>query len=192
MEPQLPDWAHAPVNRYLDLLERWNRIHALTALDPDRRFEELVLDSAALLPFLAPLAPGCRVIDFGTGMGIPAVPLAILRPDLELVALDASRKKIAFVRQAALELGLANLRPLAARAEELAPQEADAGVAKAVGSLELLAGWWRRHGRPGAPFLALKGGGEAEAFPAGCSVQTHPYRLPSRGERAVLELRFSG
>lgn len=192
MEPLLPNWALAPVARYLELLDRWNRTHALTALDPDQRLEELVLDSAALLPFLAPLAPGSRVVDFGTGMGVPAVPLAILRPDLELVALDKSRKKIAFVRQAALELGLANLRPLAGRAEEVAPLEAHAGVAKAVGAMDLLAGWWRRHGRPEAPFLALKGSGEPAGAPAGCSVKTHPYRLPSRGERAVLELRISG
>jgi 16S rRNA (guanine527-N7)-methyltransferase len=192
MEPLLPNWAHAPVARYLDLLDRWNRTHALTALEPDQRFEELILDSAVLLPFLANLAPGSRVVDFGTGMGIPAVPLAIVRPDLELVALDKSHKKIAFVRQAALELGLANLRPMAGRAEDLAPLEAHAGVAKAVGTLDLLAGWWRRHGRPGGPFLALKGPGEPAVAPAGCSVQTHPYRLPDRGERVVLELKITG
>lgn len=192
METTLPNWAQAPIARYLDLLDRWNRTHALTALEPDQRFEELILDSAALLPFLAPLAAGARVVDFGTGMGIPAVPLAILRPDLELVALDKSHKKIAFVRQAALELGLANLKPLAGRAEDLAPLGAHAGVAKAVGSLELLAGWWRRHARPSAPFLALKSTGADGLAPAGWAVQSHPYRLPSRGERVVLELTLNG
>lgn len=187
MEPTLPDWIKEPALRYLDLLDRWNRIHALTSLEKDARFEELVLDSATLIPFLDPLPAGAAVADFGTGMGIPAVVLALARPDLRIHALDGAGKKIAFVHQAALELGLPNLRPQACRVEALPPLGAALGVAKAVGSLELLAAWWRRHGAPGAPFLALKAA--PEPAPAGFSVQTHPYRLPSRGERAVLELR---
>jgi 16S rRNA (guanine527-N7)-methyltransferase len=191
MEPVLPDCILAPLARYLELLDRWNRTHALTALPREARFEELLLDSAALLPFLEPLEPGSRVVDFGTGMGIPAVPIALARPDLEVTALDSSRKKIAFVRQVALELGIPNLAPVAGRAEAVPPLRARAGVAKAVGTLELLAGWWRRHGLPGAPFWALKGPGEAPGAMAGVRIQIHPYRLPSRGERAVLELRIS-
>jgi 16S rRNA (guanine527-N7)-methyltransferase len=184
----LPEWTLEPIARYLQLLDRWGATHALTSLEPEERFEELILDSAALLPHLAGLAPGSRVVDFGTGMGIPALPIALARPDLEVLALDKAGKKIAFVRQAALELGLTNLKPLAGRAEALAPLEAHAGVAKAVGSLDLLCGWWRRHGRPGAPFLALKGAGEACAAPEGFRIAAHPYRLPNRGDRWVLEL----
>jgi 16S rRNA (guanine527-N7)-methyltransferase len=188
MTPTLPEWTLEPIARYLELLDRWSGTHALTALDREDRFEELILDSAALLPRLESLGPGSRVVDFGTGMGIPALTIALARPDLEVVALDKSHKKIAFVRQAALELGLANLRPLAGRAEAIPPLDAHAGVAKAVGSLELLTGWWRRHGLPAAPFLALKGGQEAWEVPAGFRVQCFPYRLPSRGERTVLVL----
>jgi 16S rRNA (guanine527-N7)-methyltransferase len=187
MEPSLPDWTLEPVARYLALLDRWSRTHALTALEQGDRQEELILDSAALLPFLAPLPARARVVDFGTGMGIPAVLLALARPDLEIVALDKSGKKISFVRQAAMELGLANLVPLAGRAEAIAPLGAQAGVAKAVGTLDLLGGWWRRHGLPGAPLWALKGPqGPWEA--PGFQVRTHPYRLPTRGERTVVEL----
>jgi 16S rRNA (guanine527-N7)-methyltransferase len=187
MEPHLPDWIKDPAFRYLDLLDRWNRTHALTALEKADRFEELILDGAVLLPFLEPLPAGGIVADFGTGMGIPAVVLALARPDLRVFALDSSRKKIAFVRQAGLELGLANLRPVACRVEDLPPLGADLGVAKAVGTLELLAGWWARHGKPGAPFLALKG--VPEAAPPGVLARTHPYWLPSRGGRVVQELR---
>jgi 16S rRNA (guanine527-N7)-methyltransferase len=187
MEATLPDWIKEPALRYLDLLDRWNRTHALTALDKDERFEELILDSSILLPFLEVLPPGSAVADFGTGMGIPAVVLAMARPDLVVHAVDSSRKKIAFVRQAAMELGLANLRPQACRVEDLAPLGASLGVAKAVGTLDLLAGWWERHGAAGAPFLALKGA--IEVAPRGMRLQTHPYRLPSRGERVVLEMR---
>jgi len=192
MESTLPDWTLEPIARYLDLLDRWSRTHALTSLEKEERMEELILDSAALLPFLLPLPAHSRVVDFGTGMGIPAVLIALARPDLEIVALDKSSKKIAFVRQAALELRIANLLPMAGRAEAIAPLAAHAGVAKAVGTLDLLGGWWRRHGLPGAPFWALKGPQGPWEAPEGSTLAVHPYRLPSRGERNVLELRISG
>jgi 16S rRNA (guanine527-N7)-methyltransferase len=191
MEPSLPQWTLDPIARYLDLLDRWSHTHALTALEKEYRFEELILDSAALLPLLHPLPAGSRVVDFGTGMGIPAVLIALARPDLDLIAVDQSKKKIAFVRQAVLELGIPNLAPVTGQAETLPPLQAHAGVAKAVGTLGLLWGWWRRHGLPGAPLLALKGPQGLLEAPGDAQVRTHPYRLPSRGERVVVELRLS-
>ena len=168
MKPIIPESVQLQAPRFLALLDRWNATHALTALPPAARFEELIQDACALLPLLSGLPPGSRLADFGTGMGIPAAVLAMARPDLEVRAVDKSRKKIAFVRQVALELGLANLHPAAARAEELPPLEAHLGTAKAVGSLQLLTGWWARHGRPGAPLLLLKGEGwESETCPEG-------------------------
>ncbi|BDU78428.1 16S rRNA (guanine(527)-N(7))-methyltransferase RsmG [Mesoterricola sediminis] len=187
MEPTLPSRLAAPVEAYLALLDRWNRTHALTSLEPEARFEELILDSAVLLPFLDRVPKGAAVVDFGTGMGIPAVVLALARPDLTVHAVDKAHKKIAFVRQVALELGLTNLRPSVGRAEALPPLGAALGVAKAVGTLELLLGWWQRHGLSGAPFLALKAG--AEVPPAGWTAVSHPYHLPTRGDRQVVELR---
>lgn len=188
--PALPPHLRPALDAYLALLERWNRVHALTALPPEAREEELLLDSAALLPFLAPLPAGARVLDFGSGMGIPAVLLALARPDLEVLALDASWKKTAFLRQAALELGAVNLRALHGRAEALPPLRGDLGVSKATGSPVLLAGWWARHGTPEAPLLLLKGPEAAgEACPPGWTRILHPYRLPTRGARVLVELR---
>lgn len=193
MVPSIPAPTDPRLDRFLALLDHWNRIHALTALPPEERFEELVLDSAALLPHLASLPAGALVADFGTGMGIPAVVLAILRPELQVVAIDKAGKKMAFVRQVALELGLKNLRPTPGRAEALAPLGAQAGVAKAVGPLPLLAGWWERHRAPGAPFYALKGRDwTQEPVPKGWACTAHPYLLPTRGERLVIEMRLSG
>jgi len=191
MPPLLPEPAATACQRFLDLLDHWNRTHALTSLPLEDRFEELVLDSWVLVPRLADLPPGARILDLGSGMGIPAVVLAIARPDLEVLALDKSRKKMAFVRQVALELQLPGLRPIAARAEDLAPLDAALGVAKAVGSPRLLASWWERHGHPGAPLLALKSQvWEQEPLPgASWILVPHPYALPSRGDRIVLELR---
>lgn len=190
MEPSLPASLSAPLGKYLDLLERWNRTHALTSLSKTERWEELLLDAAALLPFLGPLPAGSRVADLGTGMGCPAVVLALARPDLEVLAVDASAKKLAFVRQAALELPVPNLKAVHGRLEDLPPLEADLGTAKALGSLEQLATWWSRHGKEGAPFLALKGADwAAEVLPPGWSAEPHLYVLPTRGRRVVLTLR---
>lgn len=188
MSLEFPLALSSQVQKYLDLLESWNRIHALTALPPEARFEELFLDSVALQPWLEGLPTGSRVVDFGTGMGVPAIPVALLRPDLEVVALDASSKKVAFVRQAALELRLTNVMPLHARAETLAPLQAHLGMAKAVGSLDLLLGWWTRHRVPGAPFYAFKGEGKEEVPPDGWHLEALPYDLPTRGRRMLLKL----
>lgn len=189
MEPFVPPSIQTQAPRFLALLDRWNATHALTALPPEARFEELIQDACALLPLLSDLPPGFRMADFGTGMGIPAAVIAMARPDLEIQAVDKSRKKIAFVHQVALELGLANLHAICGRAEELPPMEADLGTAKAVGTLQLLTGWWTRHGKSGAPLLLLKGEGWAsETCPEGWNLEVHPYRLPTRGERVLLRL----
>jgi 16S rRNA (guanine527-N7)-methyltransferase len=191
MSSTLPDPAATLCHQFLELLDHWNRTHALTSLPAEARFEELILDSWILVPHLAVLPAGARLLDLGSGMGIPAVVLAIARPDLEVVALDKSKKKMAFVRQATLELKLPNLRTVAARAEELPALAASLGVAKAVGSPRLLTAWWERHGRPGAPLLALKSETWAgEDLPGGDWVlEPHPYALPTRGKRVVLEIR---
>jgi len=190
MEPRLPSELSAPLGRFLVLLDKWNRTHALTALPPGVRREELLLDAASLLPFLAPLAPGSRVVDLGTGMGSPAVVLALARPDLEVLGVDASTKKLAFLKQVAMELPVPNLHAVHGRLEDLPALAADWGTAKALAPVEALVGWWSRHGRPGAPFYALKGADwRTEPIPFAWKVLAHPYILPTRGERVVLELQ---
>jgi len=189
MIPTIPPALEAPLRDWLALLDRWNRTHALTALPPTARCEELVLDAATLLPFLAELPAGSRIVDLGTGMGSPAVVLALARPDLHILGLDASAKKLAFLRQSSLELGIRNLEAVHGRFESTPPIHADLAVAKALAPLEQLAGWWERLGKPGVPLLALKGPGwESETRPAGWRVEATPYNLPTRGRRFVIRL----
>jgi 16S rRNA (guanine527-N7)-methyltransferase len=190
MSPTLPEALAAPLDRFLALLDLWNRTHALTALPPEVRREELLVDAAALLPHLDVAPAGGRVVDLGTGMGVPAVVLALARPDLTVIGVDASAKKIAFLRQVILELSIPNLRAQQGRLESLPSLEADWGTAKALGALDQLMGWWGRHARPGAPFFALKGvDWEREPLPEGWRATAHPYDLPTRGRRVVVELR---
>ena len=127
-------------SRLYDLLMEANRRTNLTAL---RTEEEVVvkhlLDSLILLTL--PLFQGpWRVLDLGTKAGFPGLPLKIVRPELEVTLLDATKKKVAFVAQAVEALGLKGAYPLWGRAEELAhmPEHREAyhrveDVAYAVG-----------------------------------------------------------
>lgn len=98
----------------LALLHKWNRAYNLTAV---RSAEEMVtrhlLDSASVLP----LVRGPRLLDVGSGPGLPGLVLAILEPQLAVTLLDSNGKKVRFQRQAVLELGLENVTPVQARVE---------------------------------------------------------------------------
>jgi 16S rRNA (guanine527-N7)-methyltransferase len=105
-----------------------------------------------------------------------------------VLATDKTAKKLAFVRQVILELKLDNLEALHGRIELLPSLGASLGTAKAVGALPMLLAWWTRHRVAGSPFLALKGPAWEEELPVpGWSIRAHPYRLPTRGERFVVE-----
>ena len=89
---------------YLALLQKWNKTYNLTALrDPAQMVSHHLLDSLTLLPYLAQAQ---SMIDVGSGGGMPAIPAAICRPDLQITMVDANSKKATFLRQAAIELGL--------------------------------------------------------------------------------------
>jgi 16S rRNA (guanine527-N7)-methyltransferase len=107
--------ARAQLLRYLDLLQKWNRVYNLTAIrQPGRLVSHHLLDSLAVLPHLA----GPRVIDVGSGAGLPGIPLAVARPDWDVVLVESNHKKGAFLRQALIELELTNAQVAVARAEE--------------------------------------------------------------------------
>lgn len=183
------------IERFLKLLEEWNGTHALTSLSLSDRYEELILDSLPLLPQLESLPAGSMVVDFGSGMGIPAFVIAWHRPDLKVLALDASQKKIAFIQQVKFETQTDNLTALHGRAELIEPLHADGGIAKAVGSPELLWGWWNRHGKKGATFHALKSvHWQKEPYPnlPQFEWKALEYELPTRGSRIILSFQANG
>jgi len=143
---------------YLDLLERWNRAYNLTAVrDPGDMVTRHLLDSLAVLPWI----PGGRLLDAGTGAGLPGVPLAIARPHLEVTLLDSAGKKIRFLEQVRRELGLRNVAPVQARLETYAPEGLasapfDAIISRAFASLRAFAEA-ARHLAGAARLLAMKG-----------------------------------
>lgn len=122
--------------RFIELLSRWNSAFNLTAVrDPVEMVPRHLLDSLSILPWVAP----GRVLDIGTGAGLPGIPLAICRPDCALTLLDSNGKKIRFVRQAAADLGLEHLEAVHARAESYRPRRKFATItSRAVTSLSEL------------------------------------------------------
>ena len=165
-------------SRYLDLLAKWNRTYNLTAIrERAKMITHHLEDTLAVLPFL-PARPHLRVLDVGTGGGIPGIPLAIARPDWTLVLLDANHKKIAFVTQAAIELDLPNVRAVAARVENfVADAPFDVVFSRAFSALGSFASLASPHVAADGLIAAMKGAlaqEEIDALPAGFSIVATP------------------
>jgi 16S rRNA (guanine527-N7)-methyltransferase len=103
---------------FIDLIQKWNKAYNLTAIKDKQDMVSLhLLDSLTVLPYLQ----GDRIIDIGTGAGLPGIPLAICRPDLNFTLLDSNAKKTRFVQQAVLELKLTNVEIRQSRVEDFHP-----------------------------------------------------------------------
>lgn len=157
---------------YLALLHKWNRAYNLTAVrDPLQMIGLHLLDSLAVLPHVR----GPRVLDVGTGAGLPGIPLAVARPDWALTLLDSNGKKTRFVTQAAIELGLNNLTVVHSRVEEYVSERGfDTVVSRAFASLGEMLEATRHLLAPQGRLLAMKGAyptAELAALPQGVVVE---------------------
>lgn len=118
---------------FVSLIEKWNKAYNLTAIrDRDAMLRLHILDSLAILPFMT----GQKIIDVGTGAGLPGIPLAIFMPYVQFTLLDSNAKKTRFVQQAVLELQLKNVEVVHGRVENLGRNgEYDAVLSRAFASL---------------------------------------------------------
>lgn len=146
--------------RFAALLVRWNAIHNLTAIDsPAAVLSYHLLDSLALLPPIHAIfgEKKCAALDIGSGGGLPGIPVAVARPEWKVTLVDKVQKKVAFLTQARVELGLANVECLHARAEDLKAGPFDLVVSRAFASLEDFVRVSRHLIAPGGWWAAMKG-----------------------------------
>ncbi len=148
--------AQAKLAAYLRLIDKWNKVHNLTAVrEPAQMVVLHLLDSLSVLPHVA----GARtLLDVGSGAGLPGIPLAIARPDLAVTLLDSSHKKAAFLRQAKAELALANVEVACERVERWRPPVSfDVVVSRAFAELADFVAQAGHLVAPGGALLAMKG-----------------------------------
>ena len=172
----LPGGARERLLDYMALLVKWNRTYNLTAIrDPLAMVGHHLLDSLAVLPHL-PLAASGRLADAGSGAGLPGIPLAIARPDWHVALAEASQKKAAFLRQAAIELRLSNVEVHEGRVEAWRPQPLfDVVISRAFAALaDFIAAC--RHLLAPAGALAAMTGAAPVTLPKTCRLI--PLRVP--------------
>jgi len=155
----LPLGAREKLQAYIALLAKWNATYNLTAIrEPERMVTHHVLDALAVLPHLPDTGPALRVLDVGSGGGVPAVPLAIARPQWHVVALDSNHKKGAFLQQAVNEIPLPNAEAVVARVEDYVPSAPfDIVISRAFSDLETFVASSARHLAPQGLLVAMKG-----------------------------------
>jgi 16S rRNA (guanine527-N7)-methyltransferase len=149
----------AAIAAYLALLDKWNRSYNLTAIrEPARMVTHHALDALAVLPHLETQSQAPRVLDVGTGGGIPGMLLAIARPDWQLTLLDANHKKGAFLTQAVIELGLGNVAIAVSRVEDFRPPALfDIVISRAFADLATFVEGATRHLSQNGRLYAMKG-----------------------------------
>ena len=145
---------------YLGMLQRWNQVYNLTAIrDPKQMLVQHLLDSLAVIAPLNRVAGSAplRLLDVGSGGGLPGVVIAVLRPDCQITCVDTVAKKATFIRQVAAELRLPQLVARHARVEQLTDGPYSVITARAFASLADLVMLTRPLLAPGGCWMAMKG-----------------------------------
>jgi len=187
---ELPQSQIEKLIEYLNLLIKWNKAYNLTSVrDPQEMVSRHLIDSLSILPYV----DGKRIIDVGSGPGLPGIPLAICRPDVDVTTLDSNGKKTRFQIQAKTALGLDNLTVINERVEKYQVEPFDQVVSRAFASLQDMLHWTAHLCKNDGIFIAMKGlypEDELKAMPAGFELKAcHSLVVPGTdGERHLLAI----
>ena len=181
--------------QYLELIEKWNKVHNLTAI---RGLEQMLvhhlLDSLAVLPHLGSAR---SLLDVGSGAGLPGIPLAMVQPELAVTLLDSSYKRQAFQLQCKAELGLDNATAVHSRVEDYRNKPGfDVVVSRAFSDLGEFVSAARHLCSPGGRLLAMKGlfpHDEIAKLPKGATVsQVRELKIPGlNASRHLIEVKVN-
>lgn len=140
--------------QYLTLLQKWNKVYNLTAIrDPEEMLVKHLLDSLSVVPHLS----GQRIIDVGTGGGLPGVPLAICYPEKQIDLLDTNSKKTRFLIQVKAELKLDNVKVIHSRVEQYQPETLyDGVISRAFAAMADMLHWTQHLLPDGGNWWAMK------------------------------------
>lgn len=155
---------------YQSLMIKWNRTYNLTAIrDPEEMLVQHLLDSLVVAPLL-PISLK-TLADVGSGGGLPGIPLAIARPELQVTLIETSSKKSAFQQQVKIELGLSNVSIYSGRVEDYEPKcSFDGVISRAFAEIKDFVNWSGDLAKPEGRLYAMKGiypEAELAALPAG-------------------------
>lgn len=150
--------------QYVQLLDKWNGAYNLTSVrDPAEMLVKHIMDSLVVAPYIK----GERIIDVGTGPGLPGIPLAICFPNKQFTLLDSLGKRIRFLNQVKMQLGLKNVTPLQSRVEDHHLEQGyDIVLSRAFASLSDMIHWCVHLPATNGQFLAMKGAQAQEEIAA--------------------------
>jgi 16S rRNA (guanine527-N7)-methyltransferase len=180
---------------HLSLLQRWNATYNLTAVrDPVAMLSQHLIDCLALVPalqrWLGRQPQARRLLDVGSGGGLPGVVLAVMLPVLDVTCVDTVGKKAAFVRQVAGALSLGNLHAVHARVEVMKAAPFDVITSRAFASLLDFTRWTEQRLAPDGVWVAMKGrvpDDEIAALPPAVQVfHVEPLKVPGLDAQRCL------
>lgn len=170
------------IEQYCELLREWNqRVNLVSRQDVGRLMAHHILPS--LIPLrLINLAPGSWVLDIGSGGGLPAIPLKIMRPDLQVLMVDSVRKKTLFLKKAIADLGLSGISADNRRIEELSAEvdlrkKFDIITARAVGRIGPLIEWGEPFRKDHGFYLLWKGMSDIAELESGAAEGNYSYQI---------------
>lgn len=158
MEIELTTLQHDALIQYVLLIDKWNKVHNLTAIrEPLNMVTLHLLDSLSVLKYVQ-ISQAKTLLDVGAGAGLPSIPLAICLPDLQVTAIDAVQKKASFMRQVKGELQLDNFQVLAGRVESVKPDALfDVVISRAFSDIGLFISLTKHLLTLDGQWLAMKG-----------------------------------